>query len=346
MSNLMRAAIFEGNGVLTVKSVPIPQLQRDTQLLLKIEAASICGSDLHGLAVPPGQYMKPGIVYGHEFCGTIVKMGQAVQGFALNERVAVNPRVRCGACYECTHGKGDLCSNSYHYGQTGDGGFAQYALVEAKQLYRVDPSIPPEIAAQAEPLACVMNAIHRARPTPVDHVLLYGAGPIGLTFVRVLKLFGIQNLIVTAKGERRVQEARNCGADIVVDTQKERVEDVMRAHWPYGADLVIDAVGRGPIFSEALPLMNPQGRLILFGFDANASTTLPPSLFTLNELSVCGVLGKDFPSALEILKRKDLALDRFITHRLALDDILQGIDLMRRKEACRVIVYPNGSPIA
>ncbi|MGN1014491.1 MAG: zinc-binding dehydrogenase [Butyricicoccus sp.] len=342
MNTTMRAAIFEGNGILTVKDVPIPQIQKDTQLLLKVEAASICGSDLHGLSVPPGQYMEPGIIYGHEFCGSIVEKGAAVTGFEIGERVVVNPRVRCGACYECTHNKGDLCSNSYHYGQTGDGGFSQYALVDASQLYHIDPSIKPEIAAQAEPLACVMNAIKIAKPTPVDYVLLYGAGPIGLTFIRVLKRYGIKHLIVTAKGESRVQEARNCGADIVVNTQTESVEQVMKEHWPNGADLVIDAVGRGPVFSEALPLMNPQGRLILFGLDTNASSLVPPSIFTLNELQVCGVLGKDFPSAIEILKDQELGLDRFITHRISLEDILQGIDSMRAKEACRVIVFPNG----
>ena len=342
MSSFMRAAIFEGNGVLSVKDVPIPQLQKPDQVLLKVEAASICGSDLHGLSVPPGQYMKPGIIYGHEFCGIVAEKGSAVSGFALGDRVAVNPRVRCGTCYECTHNKGDLCSNSYHYGQTGDGGFAQYALVEAKQLYHVDKAVSPEAAAQAEPLACVMNALHVAKPTPVDHVLLYGAGPIGLTFIRVLKLFGIHNLIVIAKGARRVQEAYNCGADIVVDTEKQSVEAVMKANWQYGADVVIDAVGRGAILPEALPLMNPQGRLILFGLDTNASSTVPPSLFTLNELSVCGVLGKDFPAAMEMLKRKDLGLEQFVTHRLALDDILDGIALMRSKQACRVIIFPNG----
>lgn len=342
MNQTMRAAIFEGNGVLTVKDIPIPAIQRDTQLLLKVDAASICGSDLHGLAVPPGQYMKPGIIYGHEFCGTIVKMGDAVTGFSIGDRVAVNPRVRCGKCYECTHNKGDLCSNSYHYGQTGDGGFSQYALVDESQLYHADPSISPEVLAQTEPLACVMNAIAKAKPTPVDYVLLYGAGPIGLTFIRVLKLFGIQNLIVTAKGEKRVQEAKNCGADIVVNTETEKVADVIHANWPDGADLVIDAVGRGPILEEALPLMNPQARLVLFGLDNNARSTIAPGIFTLQELSVFGVLGKDFPSALEILKRRDLELERFITHRFSLDEIHQGIDLIRKKQACRVIIFPSG----
>lgn len=341
MDNLMRAAVFEGNGVLTVKSLPIPKLRTDTQILLKVEAASICGSDLHGLAVPPGQYMKPGIIYGHEFCGTVAEKGSAVTGFAVGDRVTVNPRVRCGTCYECTHGKGDLCSHSYHYGQTGDGGFAQYALVEAGQLYHIPASVKPEIAAQIEPLACVMSAIRVAKPTPVDHVLLYGAGPIGLTFIRVLKQFGVKKLIVTAKGTRRVRQARDCGADIVVDTQKDSLKEVMDANWTYGADLVIDAVGRGAVFSEALPLMNPQGRLIPFGLDGNAVSSVPPSIFTLNELSVHGVLGKDFPSAIAMAQDETLGLDRFITHRLALEDIWTGINAMREKEACRVIIFPN-----
>ena len=299
-----------------------------------MDAASICGSDLHGLAVPPGQYMKPGIIYGHEFCGTIVQMGDAVQGFSIGERVAVNPRVRCGTCYECTHNKA-ICAPILII--TAKRGWRVCAICVGRRQPAVSrrSSIPPEVLAQTEPLACVMNAIGQAHPSPVDSVLLYGAGPIGLTFIRVLKLFGIRHLIVTAKGAQRVQEAKACGADVVVDTETEQVEQIMRAHWPYGADLVIDAVGRGPILSEALPLMNPKGRLVLFGLDNNARTTLSPAIFTLNELSVFGVLGKDFPSALEMLQSPDLHLEKFITHRLSLEDIHQGrMPCAKKRRAC------------
>jgi threonine dehydrogenase-like Zn-dependent dehydrogenase len=343
MQSTMKAAIFEGEGVLTVKEVPVPKITKPTQILMKVEAASICGSDLHGLAVPPGQYMKPGIIYGHEFCGTIEELGEEVQGFKVGERVAVNPRVRCGKCYECTHNKGDLCSDSYHYGQTGDGGFAQYALVDKGQIYHVPEGVSPDLLAQTEPLACVMAAVGRAKPTPVDYVLLYGAGPIGLTFIRVLKTFGVEHLIVTAKGEKRVEEARNCGADLVVDISREKVKDVILENWPYKADLVIDAVGRGNVFQEGIRLLNPQGRMVLFGLDLNAVSQISPGEIVLNELNVYGVLGKDFPAALEMLSRKDLGLEKFITHRLPLDDILEGIELVRNKEACRVIIYPNSN---
>lgn len=340
----MKAAIFEGEGVLTVKDIPKPQIRRPDEVIIKVEAASICGSDIHGLAVPPGQYMKPGIIYGHEFCGTIAEMGEEVTGFTLGERVAVNPRVRCGTCYECTHNKGDLCSNSDHYGQLADGGFAEYALVAAGQLYHVDQAISPDLVAQTEPLACVVSALGKVKPSPVDYVILYGAGPIGLTFIRTLKMFGVTNLIVTAKGEERVQEAKNCGADIVVDIQKENIEDVVKSKWPFKADLIIDAVGRGNILPEAQKLINPQGRILLFGLDNNARSEIAPGAFVLDEISLTGALGKDFPGAIELLRNKDLGLEKFITHRLTLDDIHEGIDAMRSKKACRVLVYPNGLP--
>ncbi|MCI9357305.1 MAG: alcohol dehydrogenase catalytic domain-containing protein [Lachnospiraceae bacterium] len=338
----MRAAVFEGEGVLKIKDVDYPVIKKPTQLIIKVEAASICGSDLHGLAVPPGQYMKPGIIYGHEFCGTIVEMGSEVRGFKIGEMTAVNPRVRCGRCYECTHNKGDLCSNSSHYGQLADGGFSEYALVDERQLYHVESSIPSEIAAQAEPMACIMNAVKTAQPAPVDYVLLYGAGPIGLSFIRVLKVYGIRNLIAAAKGEKRVQEAYACGADVVVDVSRESVADVVKEHWPFKADLVIDAVGRGNVLEEAVHLVNPKGRIVLFGLDQNAAAAIPPAVLTLNEVKMEGVLGKDFPAALEILKNPELQLEKIITHRVSLENIHVGIELMRKKEACRVIVFPHG----
>lgn len=342
MAKKMRAAVFEGEGVLKIKDVDYPVLKKPSQMIIKVEAASICGSDLHGLAVPPGQYMKPGIIYGHEFCGTVVETGSQAAGFKVGERAVVNPRVRCGRCYECIHNKGDLCSNSSHYGQLADGGFSEYALVDEGQLYHVDPSISPEIAAQAEPIACIMNAVRIAQPAPVDYVLLYGAGPIGLSFIRVLKVYGIRNLIVAAKGEKRVQEAYACGADIVVDISRESVGEVVKKHWPFKADLIIDAVGRGNVLEEAVHLVNPKGRIVLFGLDQNAKASIPPAIFTLNEVKMEGVLGKDFPAALEILKNPELQLEKIITHRVSLEDIHEGIELMRKKEACRVIVFPHG----
>lgn len=340
----MKAAIFEGEGVLTVKDIPAPKIVKPDDVIIKVEAASICGSDIHGLAVPPGQYMKPGIIYGHEFSGVVAEVGDEVTGFAVGDRVAVNPRVRCGSCYECTHGRGDLCSNSDHYGQLADGGFAEYARTSAKQLYHVADGVSPDLAAQTEPLACVVSSLRKVNPIPMDYVILYGAGPIGLTFLRTLKAFGVKNLIMTAKGEDRVAEAKACGADIVVDVEKENIKDVVKANWPFKADVIIDAVGRGAVLPEAMKLINPQGRILLFGLDNNARSEIAPGAVVLDEIMIVGALGKDFPGALELLQNEELGLEKFITHRFTLEDIHKGIELMRNKKACRVLIYPNGLP--
>ena len=187
------------------------------------------------------------------------------------------------------------------------------------------------MAAQTEPMACIMNAVKTAQPAPVDYVLLYGAGPIGLSFIRVLKVYGIRNLIAAAKGEKRVQEAYACGADVVVDVSRESVADVVKEHWPFKADLVIDAVGRGNVLEEAVHLVNPKGRIVLFGLDQNAAAAIPPAVLTLNEVKMEGVLGKDFPAALEILKNPELQLEKIITHRVSLENIHVGIELMKKR---------------
>ena len=115
----------------------------------------------------------------------------------------------------------------------------------------------------------------------------------------------------------------------------------MKRHWPYKADLIIDAVGRGNVLEEAVNLVNPQGRILLFGLDQNAKATIPPSVFTLDEISLKGVLGKDFPAAVEMIRNPDLQLEKIITHRISLEEIHFGMDLMKKKEACRVIVFPQ-----
>ncbi len=338
----MLAAVFKGNGVLEVEKIPVPKISAPTDVLIRVRAASICGSDIHGLHVPPGQIFTPNIVYGHEFFGEVVETGERSLGFQVGDVVAVNPCMPCGECFDCVNNRSNLCVNPYHYGQTCDGGFAEYALVDAGQLYHLPKDISPDIAAQTEPLACVMSGMVRIQPMPTDRVLLYGAGPIGLTFIRALKLFGVQNLAVVAKGAARIRQAKECGADLVIDSQAGDVKEALLSAWGCLADVAIDAVGTGPIFSQILELMNARGRVLLFGYNRNAMSQVPPFLFTSKELTVTGVLGKDFPRAIAMMQNKELGLDQFISHRFALKDIQEAFRLLMNKEGCRIIVYPDG----
>lgn len=339
----MQAAVFKGNGVLEVEQVDIPKITAPGQVLLKVRAASICGSDIHALHVPPGQVISTGVIMGHEFFGTIVEVGQDVENYHPGDYVAVNPCMPCGECWECKHGMGNLCVTPRHYGQTCDGGFAQYVVVDTSQLYKVPADIDPDMAAQTEPLACVMYSLDMAKPTPTDHVLLYGAGPIGLTYIQALKTFGVNKLAVIAKGQARIEQARKCGADLVIDMQDETpLRQRLLEEWGCLADVVVDAVGTGAILSEAVHLVNSRGRILLFGLNHNAMANVPPAVFTQKELKMEGSLGKAFPPAISLIEEGRVHLDELVSHRIELKDINHALDLLRNKQASRVIVYPNG----
>ncbi|MGI6118808.1 MAG: zinc-dependent alcohol dehydrogenase [Bilifractor sp.] len=337
----MQAAIFKGNGILEIEERPVPKIKFPNQVLLKVHAASICGSDIHALHVPPGQIYDTDIIIGHEFFGTIVEKGTAVKNFDIGDCVAVNPCLPCGECWECKHNMRNLCQHPRHYGQTCDGGFADYAVVESSQIYHLPKDIIPEIAAQTEPLACCMYSLKMVNPSPSDHILLYGAGPIGLTFEKVLLQYGVKNLAVVAKGDLRIQEAKKCGATFVIDCEKDNVERSIRSRWSCGADIVIDAVGRGSVLEESIGLTNSRGRILLFGLNHNAVSKVPPAVYTQREITMMGSLGKDFPAAIELIRDNTFRLDEFVTHRLPLKEVNHGFDLLRSKEACRVILFPE-----
>ena len=144
-------------------------------------------------------------------------------------------------------------------------------------------------------IACVMYSLNLVKPTPADYVLIYGAGPIGLTYIKALKAFGIEDFAVIAKGKARVKQARECGAGFVIDIEEESVADRIRDQWGGGlADVVIDAVGRGSVLTEAVHLLNSRGRIMLFGLDHNAMASVPPAVYTQKELTMYGALERTF----------------------------------------------------
>lgn len=340
----MLAAVFEGNGILNVKEVPKPQITHPDEVLIRVGAASICGSDLHVLHVPPGQHAEPGVILGHEFFGYVEETGSGVERFRPGNKVVVDNIMKCHTCRYCTTGMDNLCPNAVIYGQQLNGGFAQYCVVKAAQLMDMPKEVPACLAAQTEPLACVLNGMKKLTVTPSDHVLVFGMGPIGLTFVRALKLYGVKNLAVCEISAMRRQKALDCGADIAIDPSCEDAAAVLREQWGGLCEIVIDAVGVGAAFSQAVHLLNCGGQLLIFGQNANAMSQVPPAVIVRNELSIRGTYcaHNTFPAAINLLQTPDFGLERIISHKVELKDIQRGITMLNSQEASRVIVYPNG----
>jgi len=340
----MLAAVFEGNGVLALKEVEMPEIKRPTEVRIKVLAAGICGSDLHVLHVPPAQYAKPGTTMGHEFYGVVDEVGDEVTQYKKGDTVVVDNILKCHVCEYCKNGMDNLCPDAEIYGQTLPGGFAQYAVIEETQLYHMPDRVKPELAAQTEPLSCVMNGMKKINPMPSQRVLLYGAGPIGLTFIRVLKLFGVKKLAVCEMAAVRQKWALGCGADLIIDPSRENIKEKVLTKWGGLFDIIIDAAGVGSIFGEAVDLMKAGGKLLIFGQNASAVSGVSPAVITRNELTVMGTYcaHNTFQIAIDLLEDERLGLEKIVSHKLELKDILTGMELLRGQEACRVIIYPNG----
>ena len=342
-AKMMKAAVFEGNGVLNIQDVPVPEMTQPTAVLVRVEAASICGSDLHILSVPPGPRGDPGTIMGHEFVARVEQTGDAVRMFKPGDRVVIEPNIRCGVCPECRSGRENLCRNAQNIGQWRNGGFAEYCVVPEKQLHAVPEDLPAKLAALAEPLACVMNGMMHLNPMPHEKVVLFGAGAIGLIFLRVLKMFGVQNIAVCEMMESRRADAVRCGADLVFDPNKPGWMDGLQVQWGSLADAAIDAVGAGPVLEQAIDVMKCGGRILVFGQNMTQKSTIRPADINAKELTITATLSTlhSFPPAIELLSNPELGLENIVTHELPLSEIKTGIDLMRAKEAVKVVIYPE-----
>lgn len=346
----MQAAIFEGPGKLTLKDDhPKPRITRPDQALLRVTGVGICGTDLHILQVPPAHPAKKGIVEGHEFTGVIEALGDDVLGFEIGESVLVDPHPGCGVCAECRRGRPDRCIPLYEssgeaghpttFGLFADGAMAEYVVVTRQALYKVDQSVPPHIAALAEPFSCVINASNKIGVQPGEYVVILGAGPIGLMFTALLRANGASKLIVSEPSEYRRNAAAEIGADCAV--HPEELAATMEREMPEGADVAVEAVG--PLLPQAIRLVRSGGRVLQFGHDETVNPEIPVGEMLKKEVAIYGsFIGRhSFEKAARIMESGKLPLEKIVSHRMPLSKVHEAIDMMRAGKALKIVLQPG-----
>jgi len=343
MPETMLAAVFEGAGRLELKEVQVPGIVRGDDVLLKVDAVSICGTDIHIVATPPGYHATPNTILGHEFTGTVVAVGYEVSDLELGDRVVVNPNLPCGVCRQCQAHRFNLCENMTALGIDGDGAFAEYCRVSRRVIHRVAGDVPPGIAACAEPLACAVSAVWKASPRPGESVLVIGAGPIGLMIAMLCRASGASLTLIAEKAPFRVAFARSLKLGQVIDVTEQDLEEAIRGITTIGADLVFDVVGSQ--LAQAVELVRKGGRVVPFGVQAQAICSLPQSHVTMKEVTVIGswLANASFPIAVSLLEDDSVArgLSKLVTHRIGLTEIWDGIELLRKGQAIKVVVDPS-----
>lgn len=333
----MLAAVYEGKGVLNVKDIPAPKIRRGTDVLIKVKAISICGTDVRALTTPQAYEFAEGIVVGHECTGTVAEIGADVTGVQVGDHVVVHPNNGCGKCLYCRTGKINLCENFQHVGDTVDGVMAEYAVVPEKLVYKISAAVPAHIACLAEPLACVLNGTETIRTHPGETVVVHGAGPIGLLFIMLYKAAGA-TVIVSDPAENRGRLALDIGADHYVNPTRENLAAKVRAIAPGGADIVTDAVG--VLLGASVPLVKKGGNIVVFGLNTAAEVSLKPAEIVMNELHIhgCYIAKGTFPMAVKILEKSLLPMEKLVSHRLPVHEVKKGLELMRDGVGAKVII--------
>jgi threonine dehydrogenase-like Zn-dependent dehydrogenase len=340
MSNTMPAVVFHGQGRWGLERAPRPVLESADDVLLEVDRAGICGTDLHILATPPGHPATPGSILGHEYVATVVELGSNVRHLQPGDRVVIDPNLTCGYCAACRQGRTNGCAHMTTLGIFRHGGLAKLNVAPGKALYKIGSDVAPERAALAEPLSCVLAAFEKISILPGEEVAIFGGGPIGLLFLLLFRSAGAGAVYVIEPAAWRRDMAEKCGADAVFDPHEADLNYAIGPASGEGVDLAVDAVGH--CLADAIGLVRPGGRVLLFGMDQTAAPVTRQYDITRREVTLIGsfIQRTSFPKVVRILESGKLPVERLITHRFPLSGFGQAIELLGQGRAVKVILEP------
>lgn len=344
----MKALVMKDVGKLVYEDRPIPQVKAPDDVLLKIKAVGICGSDVK--IVEGKHHFKPDTVLGHEFCGEVVEIGSHVHHLKVGDRVAVDNNIRCGFCDFCRMGLTSQCVDikTSALGVMRDGGYAEYCLVPEKQCFVVPDMIDDVLATQVETLATVVNGMNHLLMLPYDYALVIGFGPIGYLFAQFCKNIAVKTA-VTEIDPYRIEVAKKCGLTVWNPNEVDIPEMISEFTYGRKADIVIEATGNG--FEQALKCVTPGGKVLPFGMDSSITAKVIPNEITRWATKIIGLyLGQNtMVPSIRIFRENRIDMSNFFTKVIKLEDGVKafedlGLDLktLERipKKAMKIVMKP------
>lgn len=253
-----------------IRDVPIPEIG-PKEILMKVKAVGVCGSDLHMYHDIQGFAVKRPVILGHEFAGIVEEVGTEVTQFKKGDRVvSETPAYVCETCLYCKTGNYNLCPNRKGFGVLTDGAMGQFVKTREAIVHHLPDGIPFEKAALTEPACVAYNAVaHHSKIRPGDYVVVFGPGPIGLMCIQIAKLFSPGKLTVVGleKDANRLELAKEFGADEVIIAEKQDVVAEVLAYGDgFGPDLVLDAVGVSATLKQSIDMVRPAGQITKIGW--------------------------------------------------------------------------------
>ena len=335
----MKALIYHGPGQKSWEEAPKPTIQDDTDAIVRVDAVTICGTDLHILKgdVPT---VTEGRILGHEAVGTVEAVGAGVKTVEVGDRVLVSCITSCGACRYCREGRYGQClgGGGWILGHLIDGTQAEYVRVPFADTstHQVPAGVSDEqilMLADILPTGYEVGVLN-GRVRPGDVVAVVGAGPIGLSAIMGAKLYSPSHIVAIDKADARLEAAKQFGADIVINNSREDALAIIRELTDgLGADVSVEAVGVPATFELSAALIRPGGYVANIGVHGAPATLHLEDLWIRNVTIKTGLVDTySTPTLLSLIKGGSLDAGKFITHHFALDEFLKAYDVFGQAE--------------
>jgi threonine 3-dehydrogenase len=338
---------------LVVEDVPIPQIT-SSDVLMRVEAASICGTDVHIWKWDrwASRRIRPSLTLGHEFCGTVVEVGKSVTTVAVGDYVSAESHITCGMCYQCRTGQAHLCPKTVIIGVDREGGFAQYVAVPEKVIWQNNrEKIPPEIAAMQEPFG---NAVFATMNQDITgrSVAVLGCGPIGLFSMAIAKASGAARVLATDVNAFRLSLAEQMGASAVfnprdypADGDPSIVDALVEANRWAGIDIVLEMSGAPAAITTAFKAVRNGGTVVLFGIPAEPVEIDVAENMIFKNVTVHSINGRrifdTWYRTRWLLEENVIDLHPLITKTIRLEEIDASMPLLAEGRACKLVVKPD-----
>jgi len=333
-------------GCVELRQMPIPEID-DDHALLRVGAVSVCGSDIHQYHASHSWPVNTPCILGHEFGGTLVKVGKNIKGFKEGDRVVNETAAEiCGICQQCRTGRYNLCQKRRGYGYGVHGAMTQYVKVPGRTLHHIPDSLPFHYACLTEPCCVAYNAIcENATIKPGDIVVVIGPGPIGNLCARMAALRGANPLIVAGRtmDAERLEGALKLGATRIVNVDKENLEEVVRSYDELGADVVCEASGASKPLEIALKLARPDGQVIKVGWSPD-NIPIDMNPLVQKNLRLQGSFSHTWPmweKVIRLLANGQMMPEVIVGLRTGLEDWKNAFDTMSSGKIIKSILEPN-----
>lgn len=329
----MKSVDLVARGVLEVREQPMPPDPGPGEVLVRLRAIGVCGSDLHwyldgGIGRHLARYP---MVLGHEPVGEVVAVGSGVTTHCTGERVAIEPSVTCGHCEYCLNGRPNNCPSCIFMGSPESPGFfREYAVVPARNAEHFPDSLSWLEGTLIEPVAVLMHVMELAPIRVGDTVAVLGAGPIGLLAVTVARMAGATTVMAAEKVAHRLRMAGQCGAGVLIDASSQDIADsILQATGGRGADIVFDAAGTEETVNAGIRATRPGGRFVLIGIPSEKQLVLDIHTAMANEVGITTIKRSNHRGreAMALLAAGRIPTD-IITHCLPLERTPEAFQLL------------------